>query len=53
MQLPVVSMSLNYDDQIENKSKSISFSINAEQFAVLLAGKILFLTLILSSFRLF
>ena len=40
MQLPVVSLSLKYDDQVENQSKSISFSINAEQFAVLLAGKL-------------
>jgi outer membrane PBP1 activator LpoA protein len=40
MHLPVVTMNLNYDDNIENKSKSISFSLNAEQFAVLFAGKI-------------
>ncbi|CAF4542818.1 unnamed protein product, partial [Rotaria sp. Silwood2] len=37
MHLPVVTMNLNYDDNIENKSKLISFSMNAEQFAVLLA----------------
>ncbi len=43
MQLPVVTMNLNYDDNIENKSNSISFSMNAEQFAVLLAGKLTFL----------
>ncbi|CAF0830372.1 unnamed protein product [Rotaria sordida] len=36
MHLPVVTMNLNYDDKIENQSKSISFSMNAEQFAVLL-----------------
>ncbi len=40
MQLPVVTMNLKYDDNIENKSNSISFSMNAEQFGVLLAGKI-------------
>jgi len=40
MHLPVVTMNLNYDDNVENKSKSISFSMNAEQFAVLFAGKI-------------
>lgn len=42
MQLPVVNLSFNYDDQVENQSKSIAFSMNAEQFAVLLAGKIFF-----------
>jgi hypothetical protein len=40
MHLPVVTMNLNYDDNVENKSKSISFSMNAEQFAVLFAGNI-------------
>ncbi len=39
MHLPVVTMNLNYDDNLENKSKSISFSMNPEQFAVLFAGK--------------
>ncbi len=39
MHLPVVTMNLNYDDNIENQSKSISFSMNAEQFAVLFAGR--------------
>jgi hypothetical protein len=42
MHLPVVTMNFNYDDNIENKSKSISFSMNSEQFAVLFAGKIFF-----------
>ncbi|CAF3129047.1 unnamed protein product [Rotaria socialis] len=37
MHLPVVTMNLNYDDNIENQAKSISFSMNPEQFAVLLA----------------
>ncbi|CAF4792685.1 unnamed protein product [Rotaria sp. Silwood1] len=37
MHLPVVTMNLNYNDNIENQSKSISFSMNPEQFAVLLA----------------
>ncbi len=39
MHLPVVTMNLNYDDNLENKSKSISFSMNPEQFAVLYSGK--------------
>lgn len=42
MHLPVVSLNLNYDDNIENKPKSISLSMNAEQFAVLYAGKNIF-----------
>jgi hypothetical protein len=39
MHLPVVTMKFNYDDRTEKQSKSTSFSINAEQFAVLLAGR--------------
>ncbi|CAF0906306.1 unnamed protein product [Adineta ricciae] len=37
MHLPVVTMNLNYNDNLENQSKSISFAMNAEQFAVLFA----------------
>ena len=40
MHLPVVTMNLNYNDNVENQSKSISFSMNPEQFAVLFAGKV-------------
>ena len=40
MHLPVVTMNLNYNDNLENQSKSISFAMNAEQFAVLFAGKL-------------
>jgi hypothetical protein len=40
MHLPVVTMKLDYDDNVENQSKSASFSMNAEQFAVLFAGKV-------------
>ena len=38
--LPVVTMNVNYDDHLENKPKTISFSLNAEQFAILYAGRI-------------
>ncbi|UJR15737.1 hypothetical protein I4U23_002672 [Adineta vaga] len=37
MHLPVVTMNLNYNDNLENQPKSISFAMNAEQFAVLFA----------------
>ena len=43
MHLPAVTMNLKYDDRIANQSKSISFSLNAEQFSVLLAGMIMLL----------
>ena len=55
MQLPVVTMNVNYDDQVEKKSNSISFAMNAEQFAVLFAGNTppsAFSTLLSSAFRL-
>lgn len=38
LHLPVVTMNLKYDDRIVDQSKSISFSLDAEQFAVLFAG---------------
>jgi hypothetical protein len=38
MHLPVVTMKLDYDDRVANQAKSLAFSLNAEQFAVLLAG---------------
>lgn len=40
MHLPVVTMNINYNDNVENQTKSVSFSMNPEQFSVLLAGKL-------------
>lgn len=37
MHLPVVTMNLNYNDNTDNQTKSISFAMNSEQFAVLYA----------------
>ena len=40
MHLPVATLKVAYDDQVEKQAKSIAFSMNAEQIAVLLAGRI-------------
>ena len=40
MHLPVVTMKIDYQDRLENCSKSVSFAMDPQQFAVLYAGDV-------------